>query len=269
VKKDPGLGGLRSLRSKMMLSAEKRRGTHVVSNLERKQWIEHYLERETAVARNRVPDAEAAGMQELKVMTTAESAGATMRQPATTFEKKLNAIGDSLSNLASSDDEQDGEDEEDDEEDTVLGKLSDGDEPGLEMCTISKTVQHRIEKFRQTQMRLDEFMQLGLGETANFFRERDMKNGAAESKVPVVVKHQIYTTASTTTPTIFRQHMHTLDVVRAQCQMLAVISPAASSPMRVGSEKPELHKFLPVLSHEGEPDSTLIHNAMAIQPVSV
>ena len=42
----------------------------------------------------------------------------------------LNAIGDSLSDLVSSNDEQDGEDEEDDEEDTELGKLSDDDEPG-------------------------------------------------------------------------------------------------------------------------------------------
>jgi len=57
----------------------------------------------------------------------------------------LNAIGDSLSDLASSDDEQDGEDEEDDEEDTELGKLSDDDEPGWVMGTITKTVQHRME----------------------------------------------------------------------------------------------------------------------------
>jgi hypothetical protein len=47
--------------------------------------------------------------------------------PETTFEGMLNAIGDSVSNLASSDDEQDGEEEEDDEEDTELGKLSDDD----------------------------------------------------------------------------------------------------------------------------------------------
>jgi hypothetical protein len=42
----------------------------------------------------------------------------------------LNAIRDSLSDLASSEDEEDGEDEDDDEEDTGHGKLSEDDEPG-------------------------------------------------------------------------------------------------------------------------------------------
>jgi len=41
-----------------------------------------------------------------------------------TFEEMLNAMGDSLSDFESSDDEEDAEDKEDDEEDTVLGKLS-------------------------------------------------------------------------------------------------------------------------------------------------
>jgi len=61
----------------------------------------------------------------------------------------LNPIGDSLSNLASSNEEQDGGDKEYDEDDTELGKLSDDDEPGWVMGTISKTVQHCMESFRQ------------------------------------------------------------------------------------------------------------------------
>jgi hypothetical protein len=89
-------------------------------------------------------------------MTPAENGGATSRKSETMFEEMFNAIGDSLSDLASSDDRQDGEDEEDDEEDTELGKLIDDDEPGWVMRTISKTVQHRMESFRQKQMRLDE-----------------------------------------------------------------------------------------------------------------
>jgi hypothetical protein len=43
----------------------------------------------------------------------------------------LNAIIDSLSDLASSDDEQDGEDMEDDVEDTEHVNLSDDDKPWL------------------------------------------------------------------------------------------------------------------------------------------
>jgi len=56
----------------------------------------------------------------------------------------LNPIGDSLSDLASSEDEEDGEDEDDDEEDTELGKLSKDDEPGWVMGTITKTVKKRM-----------------------------------------------------------------------------------------------------------------------------
>jgi len=49
----------------------------------------------------------------------------------------LDAIRDSLSDVASSDVEEDGEDNED----TEQGKLSEDDEPGWVMGTISKMVQ--------------------------------------------------------------------------------------------------------------------------------
>jgi len=60
----------------------------------------------------------------------------------------LNATGDSLSDLVSSDDEEVGEDKDDDEQDTGHGKLSDDDEPGWVMGTITKTVQHHVESIR-------------------------------------------------------------------------------------------------------------------------
>jgi hypothetical protein len=41
-------------------------------------------------------------------MTTVENWGATNWKPETMFAEMLNAIGDSLNDLASSDDEQDG-----------------------------------------------------------------------------------------------------------------------------------------------------------------
>jgi hypothetical protein len=87
----------------------------------------------------------------------------------------LHAIGDSVRDLGSSDEEQVGEDEEDDEEDTELGKLSNDDEPGWVVGTMSKTVQHRMDSFRQTQMRLDKLIQPGWGDAAKYFRERDVK----------------------------------------------------------------------------------------------
>jgi len=98
------LGALRSLRSEKKLAAEKRQETHFLSNEEKEKWIEDFVERETAVARKRVQDAETAIMQDVR---TAENGCATTGKPETTFEEMLNAIGDSLSDLARSDDEQD------------------------------------------------------------------------------------------------------------------------------------------------------------------
>jgi len=92
-------------------------------------------------------------------MKHAEIAGLTYREPKETFEEMLVAIGDSLSDLASSDDGKDGEDEDDEE--TEQGELSEDDEPSWVMGTIIKTVQQRTERFRQKQMKLDELNQPG------------------------------------------------------------------------------------------------------------
>ena len=70
--------------------------------MKREKWIEDNLERETAVARKRIQVAETAIIEELNDMTTAEIVGETTREPETTFEQMLNAIGDSLSDHASS-----------------------------------------------------------------------------------------------------------------------------------------------------------------------
>jgi len=125
------------------------------------------------VARKRVEDAETAIKQGQDDMRNAEKAGLTTTKPETTFEEMLNAIGDSLSDLARSDDEDDGEDEDDKEEDPAGGKLREDDEPGWVMGTISKTVQYRMECFRRKQMKLDKLTQCGWGDAADYFRERD------------------------------------------------------------------------------------------------
>jgi len=85
-------------------------------------------------------------------MRNAEKAELTTTKPETTFQEKLNAIGDILSDLGSSDDEEDGEDEDDEEEDPVGGKLTKDDKPGWVMGTICKTVQYRMEHDRQKQI---------------------------------------------------------------------------------------------------------------------
>jgi hypothetical protein len=129
------LGALCSLRSKKKRAAEKRRETHFFSSEDKEKWIEDFVERETAGARKRVEDAEAAVQQEQDNMTHAEIAGLMSREPEKALKEMLVAIGDSLSDLASSDDGEDGEDEDDNE--TVQGNLSEDDEPGWVMGTIT------------------------------------------------------------------------------------------------------------------------------------
>jgi hypothetical protein len=141
----------------------------------------------------------------------------------------LHAIGDSLSDLASSDDEQDGEDDEDDDADTELGEHSDEDEPGWVMGKISKTVHHSMESFGQNQMKLDALTQPGCGDPANDFRERDMKYGTAGLKVPAVVTPRIHTTAASASPTTAGDHLQTLDIL-----MPAVTSRPGSSQIWLG-----------------------------------
>jgi len=202
-------------------------------------------------------------MQELKDMTTANG------KPETTFEEMLNAIGDSLSNLASSDDKQDGEAEEDDENDSELGKLSDDDEPGWVMGTISKTLQQgRMERFQQNHIRLDELTQLGWEDLANYCGERDMKYGTDELKVPVVVSCRIDTTATSAYPTTGREHTHTVDIVRVQLEMPAVNSQTGSSQMRLGSELPQSFKYIPNHVPDAATNSTPMHDAKPVEPVS-
>ena len=157
-------------------------------------------------------------------MRNVEKARSTTTKSETTFEEMLNAIGDSLSDRASSEDEVDGEDKDDDAEDTELGKLSEDDEPGWVMGTISKMVQHRMVSFRLKQMRLEKLMQPGWGDTADCFRERHMTYRMTELTIPAVVKPHTDTTAATPSPTTFGQLMQVVDIISGQSQMLEVTS---------------------------------------------
>jgi len=207
-------------------------------------------------------------MQQLKDMTTAENAGVITGKPETMFEHMLNAIRDSLSDLASSKDEEDGEDKDDDEDDTELGKLSEDDEPGWVMATISKTVQHRMESFRQKQMRLDELTQPGWGHMADYFDERDMKYGTTELKVPAVGKPQTDMTAATPLPTTLGDLMQALDIISGQSQSQQVTSAQGSSQMRLGSEKPLTDNHIVPSMPNAVPNLSQVEIAKPVQPVS-
>ena len=81
------------------------------------------------------------------------------------------------------------------------------------MGTIIKTEQHFMESLRQKQMRLDELTQPGWGDAANYFRERDMRYGTAELKVPAVVQPQIDTTIATPSQKTVEEHLQTPEIV--------------------------------------------------------
>jgi hypothetical protein len=108
------------------------------------------------VGRKRVQDAETTIMQEQEHMNNVEMEQSATTKPETTSEEILNAIRDSLSDLASSEAKEDEADHDDDDEDTEFGKLSEDDQPCWVMGTISKTIQHCMERFLQKQMTLDE-----------------------------------------------------------------------------------------------------------------
>ena len=84
-------------------------------NDEKEKWIKDYVERETAVASKRVEEAKRAIEQEPDDMRNAEKAGLTTTKAEATLEEMLNAFGDSLSDLATSDAGEIAEDEDDDE----------------------------------------------------------------------------------------------------------------------------------------------------------
>ena len=109
---------------------------HFLSNEEKEKWIEVYVESETAGARKRVQDAEAAIRQEKEDAETTDNAGLMTREPETTFHEILDAIGHSVCNIITSDAGEDREDEDDEEPEQ--GHLSKDDEPGWVMGTITK-----------------------------------------------------------------------------------------------------------------------------------
>jgi len=131
----------------MKLAVEKRQETHFWNNEEKDKWMEDYVERESVGAWKRVEYAEAAVQQEQEDMKHAEIAVLTNTERKKSFKDMMVTIGDSLNVLASSDNGEDGEDEDDEE--TEQGKLSEDDEPGWVIYTMTKKVQQRMERLWQ------------------------------------------------------------------------------------------------------------------------
>ena len=171
------------------------------------------VDTETTVGRKWVEDAETAITQEQEDMRNAEKAGLTTTKPDTTLEEMLNAMGGSLCNLASSDNREDGEDKDDDEGNGEMGWLSEDDEPGWVLETISKVVQHWMERFQQNQMKHAELTQRGQADTAENFGEREMKSGTTWLIVPAAIQLETEDDAASSARITFGDPMETLDIV--------------------------------------------------------
>jgi len=210
---------------------------HFLSNEETEKWIEDFVERETAGARKRVEDAEAAVQQEQDDMTHAGIAGLMSRQPKRMFEGMLFTIGDSLSDLASSDNREDGEDGDDEE--TEQGKLSEDDEPGWVMGTITKIVQQHLERFWEKQMKLDKFTHPGWEDAADYLCDQDKKYGTSELRVLHVIQPHTNEDAPVSPLAIFGELMESLDIVPRISQTPQGTFRPGSSHMRLALVKPQ------------------------------
>jgi hypothetical protein len=87
-------------------------------------------------------------------------------------------------------------------------------------------------------------------------------------KVPVVVKPQIDTTASTPSLITVGEHMQNPEIVRGQSELPAVTSRPGSSQIRLGLEKPQSLKFIPVLSPGMATDLITLQDGNPVEPVS-
>jgi hypothetical protein len=180
----------------------------------------------------------------------------------------LNAIGESLSDLATSEDGEDGEDKDDNEEDTGHGKLSEDDEPGWMMGTISKMVLDSMESFQQKDIRLDEPTQPGWRDAAEYLCERDMKYGMTELNVPAVGKPNPELTAAIPSPTTLREFMQAVDNVAGQSHMPQVTSRQGRCQMRLGLEKPQADNLIVPPMPAAVPDLSQIEIGKPVRPVS-
>jgi len=160
-------------------------------------------------------------------MKHAEIAALMKREPEKTFKEMMVAIGDTLSDHASSDHRDDGEDEHDAE--TEQGKLSEDDEPGWVIGTLTKTVQQCMGRFRQKQMKLAELTQPGWEDASNNFREGEKPHGTSELRFLAVIEPQTDDDAAAPAPTSFGELMECVGIVSGISHMPRGTSPPGSS----------------------------------------
>jgi len=175
-------------------------------------------------------------------------------------------IRDSLSGLASSDNGEDGEDENDEE--TEQGKLSEDDEPGWVMGTITKPVQQHMKRFWKKQMKFDKLTQPGWGDAADDFLEVDTKSGISELRVPAIVKLQTDDDAAAPALTTFWEPMEWHECVPGLSQVPQGTYRPGSSHIGLGLVKPQSNTTISGLQPAAERDTSPLSKAKSVEPVS-
>jgi len=180
----------------------------------------------------------------------------------------LNAISDSVSDLASFNDGADGADEDDDEEEPELGKLSEDDGPSWVRGIISKMAEYWMKHLWPKQIMLDELTLPDWGDAADYLHERDKKYGMTELKVPMVFQQQTEDNAAPSGLRTVGESMETLDSIPGKLQMPQLTSPPGSCHMRLGYRKPQTHKVISSLLPDATANVSPIPKSIPVEPIS-
>jgi hypothetical protein len=120
----------------------------------------------------------------------------------------------------------------------------------MKHAEITRLMSREPEKrFRQKQMKLDELIQLGWEDRANYIRERDKKYGTFQLRVPAVTQSQTNDYTPAPPPTTFEEIMESVDIVPGILKRPQGTSRPGSSHISLGSVKPQSQLSIPC----GEP----------------
>jgi hypothetical protein len=131
----------------------------------------------------------------------------------------LNAIWDSLSDYAQSDNEENGDHKEDHDIDTEVSELNEDDEPGCVIGSISNTLGYHVESSQKMKVMLDQLTHPGGRDAADHFHEKDKLDGMAELNDLQDVLPQKEQDEAVPVPTASVNLMETLDLVIRKLQM--------------------------------------------------
>jgi hypothetical protein len=199
-------------------------------------------------------------------MKQAKIMGLTTRDSEMTFDKMMNAIGQSPSHLARSNDREDGENQDDEQTEQV--PLTENDKPGSVMCPITNMVQQRLERFQQKQVMLDKLTPWGWEDAADCFYGRDKKYGTSRLMVAAVVQQHMVDDAAAPALTKCSERMEYLDIVRGVLQMPEGTSQPGTTHVKLHSVDSQLNISIPGQELATEPDSSPLLKAKLVEPES-